>query len=303
MVCPKSGKKLVVLDSSRVQSEDGLITYRYAGAYPVLVDFERSVLDAETVFSSSGASIIGRGKKNIVGRIAKRAVSPSPKKTVQNVSFMIKELKKIRQRPRVLVIGGGTAGVGMAELYSDPDIRLIAFDIYASPLVQFVADGHNIPLANGSVDGVIAQAVLEHVLEPNRVAEEIYRVLGKNGIVYAETPFMQQVHEAAFDFTRFTDSGHRFLFRRFTLLRSGPLYGAADQLLRAIDYFFRSLLRSSGAGKIAKLLFFWVKYFDLIIPDAYAVDAASAVFFLGRRSESAVTPREAISYYRGRGGG
>ena len=122
------------------------------------------------------------------------------------------------RRPRILVIGGGTVGDGLEELYADRAIDLLAFDVYASANVQLVGDGHPIPLADGTVDGVIIQAVLEHVLEPVVVAGEIHRVLREGGVVYADTPFMQQVHEGAYDFTRFTESGHRYLFRA---LRAG----------------------------------------------------------------------------------
>jgi ubiquinone/menaquinone biosynthesis C-methylase UbiE len=67
-----------------------------------------------------------------------------------------------------------------------------------------VADGHQLPIADGSVDGVWIQAVLEHVLDPSIVVQEIHRVLTPGGVVYAETPFMQPVHEGAYDFTRFS---------------------------------------------------------------------------------------------------
>ena len=101
----------------------------------------------------------------------------------------------------------------MEPFYPEPRIALVAFDIYASPQVQFVADAHHIPLEDGCFDAVIVQAVLEHVLEPGRVVAEIYRVLKPNGLVYAETPFLQHVHEGAYElFTRFTESGHRYLF-------------------------------------------------------------------------------------------
>ncbi len=53
------------------------------------------------------------------------------------------------------------------------------------------------------------------MLEPERVVSEIARVLKPAGMVYSEIPFMQQVHEGAYDFTRFTDSGQRWLFRQF----------------------------------------------------------------------------------------
>lgn len=52
-------------------------------------------------------------------------------------------------------------------------------------------------------------------VNPYRCINEVYRVLNENGIVYASTPFMLQVHMGKFDFTRFTHSGHRRLFRNF----------------------------------------------------------------------------------------
>jgi len=56
-------------------------------------------------------------------------------------------------------------------------------------------------------DAVWIQAVLEHVLDPVRVVAEIHRVLRPGGLVYSEIPFMQEVHEGAYDFTRFRLSG------------------------------------------------------------------------------------------------
>src|SRR5205823_1246671 len=113
----------------------------------------------------------------------------------------------VAANPTILVVGGGTVGSGTDALYRDPAVRLIAFDVYGSPMTQLIADGHQIPLRDESVDAVLVQAVLEHVLDPAKVVAEIHRVLRPNGIVYAETPFLQQVHEAAYDFTRFTESG------------------------------------------------------------------------------------------------
>jgi hypothetical protein len=34
---------------------------------------------------------------------------------------------------------------------------------------------------------------------------------------------MQQVHERAYDFSRFTQSGHRWLFKRFSEINAGPI--------------------------------------------------------------------------------
>jgi SAM-dependent methyltransferase len=203
------------------------------------------------------------------------------------------------RNPRILVIGGGTVGDGLQGLYDDPTVDLISFDVYASPVTQFVGDGHSIPLADGSVDGVVVQAVLEHVLEPTVVAAEIRRVLRVGGIVYADTPFLQQVHEGAYDFTRFTDSGHRFLFRSFERIDSGTVAGAGTALRWSVDHWVRSLTRSVPLGRIVSLAFFWLSWTDRFLDPRHSVDAASSVFFLGRRTEAPMSGADIIDYYQG----
>jgi hypothetical protein len=146
---------------------------------------------------------------------------------------------------------------------------------------------------------VIVQAVLEHVVDPERVVGEIWRVLRQDGLVYAETPFLQQVHAGAYDFFRFTSSGHRYLFRRFTELAAGPVAGPGTQLLWSVDHLVRGLTRSELAGKVARGVCFWLRYLDRAIPEAYAMDDASAYYFLGRRAETELAPAELVEYYRG----
>ena len=141
--------------------------------------------------------------------------------------------------------------------------------------------------------------MLEHVLEPQKVVDEIYRVLKDDAIVYAETPFLQQVHEGAFDFTRFTESGQRYLFRKFKLLDSGVIAGAGTHLLWSIEYFFRSLFRSWKIGKVFKLGLFWLQYFDRVIPDNYNIDAADSVYFMGRKSGNSFAANQMYEYYKG----
>ena len=166
-------------------------------------------------------------------------------------------------------------------------------------MTQFIADGHQIPLRDASVDAVVIQAVLEHVLDPWQVVTEIHRVLKKDGLVYADTPFMQQVHMGPYDFTRFTESGHRYLFRRFRLIDSGISGGSGTQLLWTIDYVGRSLFRSPRMGTLLKAAMFWLSYLDRLAPVGFQVDNASGVFFLGRRAEHEIAPKDMVAYYKG----
>jgi SAM-dependent methyltransferase len=269
------------------------------GSHPVLVDFENSILSEDEVLATGAASLVTRRNAGRLKSFLLRSVFPISAVTVKNIDRFIALAKEVNPNPTVLVVGGGMIGSGNDALYADPAVRLVAFDIYASPLTQFVADGHSIPLSNQCVDAVLVQAVLEHVLDPWRVVAEIHRVLRPGGVVYAETPFLQQVHEGAYDFTRFTESGHRYLFRSFALVDSGVVQGPGTQLRWTIGHIGRSIFRSKSAAKIFITLFFWVSYLDYICAPREAIDGACGVFFLGKRADAEVTPRQMVAHYKG----
>jgi len=292
--CPKSGRALEV-DNSKLIGEG--TEYEIVDDFPVLINFEKSVLKREDVKSLS--SVTERRSYSGPMKFAKRLISSPNAITAGNVEHILNLLLEGKDKARLLVVGGGSMGQGMAPFYSDSRIELVSFDIYASPWVQFLADAHDIPLSDKSFDAVVIQAVLEHVLLPDRVVSEMHRVLKDDGIVYSETPFLQHVHEGAYDFTRYTESGHRYLFRKFELIKSGTSAGAGTQLLWSIDNFVRGISRSRNVGKAVKLLFFWLRHCDRLIPEPYNIDAASGVYFLGRKQDSEISVDEIITYYKG----
>jgi SAM-dependent methyltransferase len=268
------------------------------GGWPVLVDFERSVLRREDL-----ADTAGRTRQNPLGRVSRlprplrRLWKPSNRVAARNIEALMRALPG--SAPTLLVVGGGTVGNGVDAVYRDPRVQVIAFDLVGSPVTQFIADAHHIPLPTASVDGVLVQAVLEHVLDPALVVAEVHRVLKSDGIVYAETPFLQQVHAGPYDFTRFTASGHRYLFRGFEELAAGPVAGPGTQLLWSVDHLVRGLTRSAFAGRVTRLLLCWLRTLDRLVPAQYAMDDATAYYFLGRRRESEMSPPEIVAYYAG----
>jgi len=214
------------------------------------------------------------------------------------------ELKARRAKSRVLVIGGGILGYGMECLLDDPAIELIETDVAPGQRPQLICDAHDLPFADGSIDAVIAQAVLEHVLDPQAVVEEIYRVLGDQGIVYADTPFISQVHGREFDFTRFTYLGHRRLFRKFGLIDGGMTGGPGVALAWTLRYFVLSFFESAAlralASGLSRCAFFWLKYCDYyLIQRAGAKDAASAFYFMGQKQAQVLDDRELVASYEG----
>ncbi|TJW09310.1 MAG: class I SAM-dependent methyltransferase [Mesorhizobium sp.] len=301
--CPRHGVKLVQAGRDSLVSDcpdpSEALEYPVVDHTPILIDFEDSILDRNATVESAGKSLVERKDYRGIFRIIKHTLSPRKGSTRENVSALMRELKKRAAPIRMLMVGGGSIGQGMRPFYDDPDIQIYAFDIYKSPLVQFIADAHHVPLPDRFFDVVVIQAVLEHVLRPSDVVAEIWRVLKDDGLVYAETPFMQQVHEGAYDFTRFTESGHRYLFRRFDVIHSGASGGPGIQFMWSVDYLARSVFRSRAAGKLAKLAVFWAQYLDRVVPSDYAVDGASGVFFLGRKAQSAVRPFQMVEYYQG----
>jgi ubiquinone/menaquinone biosynthesis C-methylase UbiE len=193
-------------------------------------------------------------------------------------------------------------GEGMEQLLLAPEIELVETDVSFGPRTALISDAHNIPFVDSVFDAVIAQAVLEHVVDPHRCVEEIFRVLKPEGLVYAETPFMQQVHGGRYDFTRFTLHGHRRLFRRFEEVDSGMTGGPGMALAWSFSYFLQSISPGRVTGwaleAAARLTAFWLKYIDeLVAKRPAAMDAAAGLYFLGRKSEHVLDDRDLVSLY------
>jgi hypothetical protein len=244
---------------------------------------------------------VGRARRWISARLPKESQNLAAKMVLKD---MRDRLRARGGRPKVLVIGGGKIGAGVRALLDDPVLEVIETDVWWGPRTQLICDGHDLPFRDGSVDGVVIQAVLGAVVDPFRCVDEMHRVLKDGGLVFADTPFMQQVVGREYDFMRFTRLGHRRLFRRFRQCASGMTSGPGTALAWSGKFFLTSFARRkatraalSGLGRLA---FFWLKYFDyLLIRRDAASDAAGSFFFLGEKSLETLSDRELIRSYRG----
>lgn len=222
--------------------------------------------------------------------------------TRKNCSTFLKLVGKVSKTPKILVIGGGEKGAGTDELWSSDNFDTVSFDIYASDNTDMVCDAHYIPLKSSTFDGVWIQAVLEHVVDPVKVVEEIRRVLKLNGIVYAETPFMQQVHEGPYDFTRYTVLGHRYLFKKFQLIKLGGNGGSEIVLSWAIRYLVWAITRNRNIARVLGLCFgIILRPLKFVTSKRSMFDASSGVYFLGRNAQDEVElkQKDLIKLYAG----
>jgi SAM-dependent methyltransferase len=225
-------------------------------------------------------------------------------KARHNYQRLAELLLQKNDHPKVLVIGGSIMGAGIESLVNHPGIQLIESDVSHGPRTTLIADAHDIPFKDGSLDGVVIQAVLNCVVDPYRCVDQIHRVLKDDGLVYAETTFMQPVLDGRYDFTRFTYLGYRRLFRKFQDIESGAVGGPG----MAMALVYRALLLSFARGKVsriaastfARLTAFWLKYLDYFLVDRdESLDATPGCYFLGRKSQQVLSDHELMKLYRG----
>ena len=304
LICPKCGGNLHQKSKIECQNENCKGSYSVVNNVPILIDEENSLFSTadlvaakDTTFETNRSSL----KAFVRKLIPDLSLNPM---TQQNFKELETEILKKKTNAVILVLGGGMIGKGMEDFMSIPQFKFIESDVYWGPRTNLMLDAHSLPFADDSVDAVIIQAVLEHVIDPYRCVQEINRVLHEGGLVYSETPFMQQVHMGKYDFTRFTHLGHRRLFRRFDEISSGPACGPAMAFAWAFKYFLSSFSKSRRISKLlgilGTLVSFWLIYLDYFLirkPGSY--DAASSYFFLGRKNSSVITDKEVLLEYKG----
>lgn len=269
---------------------------------PILINEQHSVFRIEDFTNLRPTFFKREGRLLQAIRRAVPKISASIK-SERNFQQMAKLLLERTDAPKVLIIGGSILGHGAQHLL-DPRIELVESDVSHGPRAAMICDAHDIPFEDQTFDAVIAQAVLEHVVDPHRCVDEIHRVLKPDGYVYAETPFIQQVHGGRYDFTRFTHLGHRRLFRQFEEIDGGATCGPGMALAWTFQYFLLSFTRWKPARAairlFARFTTFYLKYFDYYLIDkAGTLDAASGYYFIGQKTGKVLSDRELLKLYQG----
>ena len=71
-----------------------------------------------------------------------------------------------------------------------------------------------LPLGDATADTVISFSVMEHLSEPQTMLDEAYRILRPGGAIVLAVPFQWWVHEAPYDYFRFTRYGLDYMFKK-----------------------------------------------------------------------------------------
>lgn len=272
-------------------------TFPLRQGIPVLIRHDNEVFPIDSYREPAGESV---KRKSSLRSLTRFIPNPSLNLAHRRCIQLLAESLTDFSPAYILVIGAGRQKGYMDHFFAAyPHIQLVYTDIDISAQVDLFCDAHELPFVDQVFHGVIVTAVLEHVMYPERVVAEIYRLLLDRGVVYSDVPFMQQVHEGAYDFTRYTLSGHRRLFNHFQELSSGLTAGPATAMLWTLENFAlcfapTPLLRLMVKAGV-RLTFFWLKYLDYLLKDIpQAMDSASGTYFVGRKGPSIQTSDKMI---------
>ncbi|GBE16485.1 hypothetical protein BMS3Abin15_00302 [bacterium BMS3Abin15] len=299
--CPVTKARLEQKGDYLESQGDSKIRYPIVDDIPVLINNENSLFSIDDFTKKRNTTFDlheNKIKKQINKMLPKIGANLKSRSNFKHMTSLLPGQAKI------LVVGGSIEGKAMDTIYSKESFEVVGTDVSFGPYTKVISDGHDIPFDDQTFDCVIVQAVLEHVLDPNRCVHEIHRVLKPSGIVYAETPFMQQVHMKQYDFTRYTHLGLRRLFRQFEEIKSGACGGPGMALAWSYAYFLKSFTTSAiirrFLNQFAAFTSFFLKYFDYYLidkPGSY--DAAAGFFFMGKKSDDILPDKELIKQFKG----
>lgn len=138
-------------------------------------------------------------------------------------NWLTRDLVDLQVMPEIARLRGTVLDLGCGSRPYGKEISAVA-DCYigmdwtnslhgARP--DFIADlSKPLPVLDQSVDWIVSFEVLEHVPEPGLMLAEAYRALRTGGALILTTPFQWWLHEAPWDFQRFTRYGLEYQLQK-----------------------------------------------------------------------------------------
>jgi SAM-dependent methyltransferase len=151
-------------------------------------------------------------------------------------------------------------GAGRRDIYFE---NVVNFEIVDYDTTDVLGVGEELPFADMAFDAVISIAVLEHVRNPFRCADEIVRVLKPGGRLICCVPFLQPYHGYPHHYFNMTHQGLRSLFEHdLTIDDHQVLYSTLP--IWTLSWMLNSW--ANGLPELARRKFLSMRVQDLMGP-------------------------------------
>lgn len=102
-----------------------------------------------------------------------------------------------------------------------------------------------LPIDSNIADTVVSLSVLEHLCEPQVMLNEAYRILKPGGAIVLQVPWQWWIHEAPYDFFRYTPYALDYMFKKagFTEIVIEAQSGYFTTAVLKWNYFTRRFIR------------------------------------------------------------
>jgi len=161
----------------------------------------------------------------------------SPKLTDDIYLHFSEILKKVeyyapKMKGKILDVGAGKAPY--KSLFKNA-AEYLTLDCFDYPGIDIKADiTKKIPVPTNSFDGVVCFQVLEHLANPQKAVDEIYRILKRGGSCLLTAHMAAPLHGIPYDYFRFTIFGLKEIFKKFEKVEIKPNGGSALSIIQLI---------------------------------------------------------------------